>query len=70
MERDKVTIVLVNPGSGGRGPPKITPDILYHGFGITFVWFCIDIKAFPVFHFKSLPKVWRTMIKPGVKFMD
>ena len=22
------------------------------------------------FHFKSLPKVWRTMIKPGVKFMD
>ncbi len=23
----------------------------------------------PGFHFKSLPKVWRTMIKPGVKFM-
>ena len=22
------------------------------------------------FHFRSLPKVWRTMIKPGVKFMD
>ena len=21
-------------------------------------------------HFKSLPKVWRTMIKPGVKYMD
>lgn len=49
MERDKVAIVLVNPGSGDHGPPKITPDILYHGFGITFVWFCIDIKAFPVF---------------------
>ncbi len=61
-ERDKVAIVLVNPGSGDHGSPKITSGILYHGFGIIFVWFCIDIKAFPVlpvtacFHFfKRVP---------------
>ncbi len=46
MESDKVAIVLVNPGSGDHGSSEVTPNIFYHGFGITFVWFCIDIKAF------------------------
>ncbi len=49
MESDKVAIVFVNPGSGNHGTSEITPNIFYHGLRITFVWFCIDIKAFLVF---------------------
>ncbi len=49
MESDKATIIFINPGSGDHGSSEITPDIFYHGFGITFVWFCIDIEPFLVF---------------------
>ena len=49
MESDKVAIIFINPGSGNHGSSEITPDIFYHGFGITFVWLCIDIEAFLVF---------------------
>lgn len=54
MESDKVAIVFINPGSGNHGSSEITPDIVYHGFGITFVWLCIDIETVLVFPVTAL----------------
>lgn len=45
MESNIITIIAVNTGSGDYGSSKIASDILYDGFGITFIGFGIDVKA-------------------------
>lgn len=45
MEGDKVTIILINPGSGNDRASKVAADVFYDGFRITFVWFGIHIEA-------------------------
>ncbi len=70
MEGDKVTIVCINPGSGNHGSSEITPDIFYHGFGITFVWLCIDIKAFLVFPVTAGFHFFKGAPDPGFHFIE
>ena len=49
MESDGVAIIAVNPGCGNNGTPQIAPNVFYGGFGVTFIWLCIDIETVFVF---------------------
>ena len=51
VERDRITVIVIDPGSSDDRPAKITTDIFYDGFRVTFVGLCIDIETvfmFPV----------------------
>ena len=45
MEFDKIAVIAVNAGSGDDGTTKIAADVFQDGRGITFIGFCIDVKA-------------------------
>ena len=45
VESDGISVIPVNPGSGNYRSAKIAADIFRHYFGITEIWFCIDIEA-------------------------
>lgn len=49
MEGDKVTIIIVNSGSGDDGPSKIASNVFHSCFWVAFVWLCINIEPFLVF---------------------
>ena len=49
MEGNKVSIIFVNPGCGSNGTPQTAPNVFYGGFGVTFIWLCIDIETVFVF---------------------
>ena len=57
MESDKITVIVVNPGSGDDRTSEIAANIFDHRFRVTLVGFGIDIETvlvFPVtagFHF-------------------
>lgn len=70
MESDKVAIVFVNPGSGNHGTSEITPNIFYHGLGITFVWFCIGIKIFLVFPVTAGFHFFKRVSDPIFQFIE
>ena len=45
VESDSVCVIPVNSGSGNYGSAQIASDVFGNCFGITEIWFCIDIKA-------------------------
>ena len=45
MKCDKIAVIAVNAGSGDDGTTKIAADVFQDGRGITFIGFCIDVKA-------------------------
>lgn len=45
MERDKVTIVVVNPGGGDDRPSEIAAHIFDDCFGVTGIGFGINVEA-------------------------
>lgn len=45
VERNRITVIAVNPGCGDYGSAKIAANVFRHYFGITEIWFCIDIEA-------------------------
>ena len=49
MEGNKVSIIFVNPGCDSNGTPQTAPNVFYGGFGVTFIWLCIDIETVFVF---------------------
>lgn len=49
MEGDKVTIIFIDAGGGNNGTAKVASNIFHNCFGITFVWFGINIEAIFVF---------------------
>lgn len=51
IEGDKVSSIFVNSRHGNNGTPQTAPNVFYGGFGIAFIWLCIDIEnvfMFPV----------------------
>ncbi len=70
MESEKVTIIFINLGSGGHGSSEITLGIFYHGFGITFVWFCIDIEPFLVFPVTACFHLFERVTSFGFHFIQ
>lgn len=49
MKSNKITIIVVNPGSGDYRSSEIATDILHNSFWVTFIGFGIDVKAVFVF---------------------
>ena len=45
MERDHVTIILIDTGSGNDGTAKVTANVFCDNPGITFIGFGVDIEA-------------------------
>lgn len=41
-----IFVIMVDPGGGNDWSSEITPDIFCYNFGVTFVWFGIDVKTF------------------------
>lgn len=46
MEGDKVTVIVIDAGSGDDRSAKIPADVFGDDAWMTFVWFGIDIEAF------------------------
>ena len=49
VESNKVTIILVNSGSGNNGTSKIPSDVFDNNIRIAFVRFCINVETFFMF---------------------
>lgn len=45
VERNSISVIPVNPGSGNYRSAKIAADVFCHYFGIAEIWLCIDIEA-------------------------
>lgn len=45
VKRNRISVIAVNPGCGNDWPAKIAADVFGHYFGVTGIWFCIDIEA-------------------------
>ena len=45
MKCDKVTVIMIDSGGGNHRSAKIAADLFRDRFGITFVWFCINIET-------------------------
>lgn len=82
IKSNEFTIVLINSGSGNNRTTEITTGILDNVLRIASVRFCIDIETVivvPTFGdqtvdvrilLRSRPKVCKTIMNPGVKFLD
>lgn len=49
VERDRITVIVIDPGSSDDRPAKITTDILSDYFGVTEIRFSIDIETMHMF---------------------
>lgn len=49
MERDKVAVIVINPGGGNDRASKIAADILHNRFRVTLIGFGIDVESLFVF---------------------
>ena len=49
VERDRITVIVIDPGSSDDRPAKITTDILSDYFGVTENRFSIDIETMRMF---------------------
>ena len=45
MKSNKITVIVVNPGSGDYRPTKVATDILHDSFWVTFIGFGINVEA-------------------------
>lgn len=45
VESNKITIILIDPGSSDHGTAEVSSDIFYNCFGITFVRLGIDVET-------------------------
>ena len=48
MERDKITGIRIDPGSGNDRPSKVSADVFNGDIRSAKIWFCTDIKAVSV----------------------
>ena len=49
VESDRITVIVIDPGSSDDRPAKITTDILSDYFGVTEIRFRIDIETMHMF---------------------
>ena len=49
VEGDKVTVIFIDSRGCDYRSAKVTPDVFYDCFWVTFVWFGIYVEAFFVF---------------------
>ena len=70
VERDRITIIVIDPGSSDDRPAKITTDILSDYFGVTEIRFSIDIETMFMFAVTSCFYFFKRRPDPDFQFIE
>ena len=70
VESDRITIIVIDPGSNDDRPAKITTDILSDYFGVTEIRFSIDIETMFMFAVTSCFYFFKRRPDPDFQFIE
>ena len=70
VESDRITIIVIDPGSNDDRPAKITTDILSDYFGVTENRFSIDIETMFMFAVTSCFYFFKRRPDPDFQFIE
>ena len=70
VESDRITVIVINPGSSDDRPAKITTDILSDYFGVTEIRFRIDIETMFMFAVTSCFYFFKRRPDPDFQFIE
>ena len=70
VESDRITIIVIDPGSSDDRPAKITTDILSDYFGVTEIRFSIDIETMFMFAVTSCFYFFKRRPDPDFQFIE
>ena len=70
VERDRITVIVIDPGSSDDRPSKITTDILSDYFGVTEIRFRIDIETMFMFAVTSCFYFFKRRPDPDFQFIE
>lgn len=70
VESDRITVIVINPGSSDDRPAKITTDILSDYFGVTEIRFSIDIETMHMFAVTSCFYFFKRRPDPDFQFIE
>lgn len=70
VERDRITVIVIDPGSSDDRPAKITTDILSDYFGVTENRFSIDIESMFMFAVTSCFYFFKRRPDPDFQFIE
>ena len=70
VERDRITVIVIDPGSSDDRPAKITTDILSDYFGVTENRFSIDIETMFMFAVTSCFYFFKRRPDPDFQFIE
>ena len=70
VERDRITVIVIDPGSSDDRPAKITTDILSDYFGVTEIRFSIDIETMFMFAVTSCFYFFKRRPDPDFQFIE
>lgn len=70
VERDRITVIVIDPGSSDDRPAKITTNILSDYFGVTENRFSIDIESMFMFAVTSCFYFFKRRPDPDFQFIE
>ena len=70
VERDRITVIVIDPGSSDDRPAKITTNILSDYFGVTEIRFSIDIETMFMFAVTSCFYFFKRRPDPDFQFIE
>lgn len=70
VESDRITVIVIDPGSSDDRPAKITTDILSDYFGVTENRFSIDIETMFMFAVTSCFYFFKRRPDPDFQFIE
>ena len=70
VESDRITVIVIDPGSSDDRPAKITTDILSDYFGVTEIRFRIDIETMFMFAVTSCFYFFKRRPDPDFQFIE
>lgn len=70
VESDRITVIVIDPGSSDDRPAKITTDILSDYFGVTEIRFSIDIETMFMFAVTSCFYFFKRRPDPDFQFIE
>ena len=70
VESDRITVIVIDPGSSDDRPAKITTDILSDYFGVTENRFSIDIESMFMFAVTSCFYFFKRRPDPDFQFIE
>ena len=70
VESDRITVIVIDPGSSDDRPAKITTNILSDYFGVTEIRFSIDIETMFMFAVTSCFYFFKRRPDPDFQFIE